>query len=379
MSEKAFPLNDIDYTAEDLRMWHAGRTPGVRNLSDSDLVVSPFMGMQVQVSSGLAYLFTDINATGGLMYQNDNEVSITCDIAGSMDRYDYISVRYTKETNTCALHYQRGNTVKPNPVRTTNIWELIIAIIKIPANAGSITAADIIDTRMDENYCGIMIDSLARIPTDTYQSQFMDWFDNIKDVLDEDTAGHLQNEIDDLNGTLNNSVANINAYLSQKADTIELAAAATSPTTKSYAAGTYLIYNNHLYKVLKTITNGESLAVGTNISAITMTQIVSEAVASAVSGLKTNINGLLMTKKFSASTGSINGNNNKSVQIPAATPSGYKAIAVVAFSMSGTGSSVVQPYGYGLAVNQVWINLRNLDSNAHNVNCEVTVLYQKTL
>ncbi len=44
----------------------------------------------------------------------------------------------------------------------------------------------------------------------------------------------------------------------------------TSPATATHATGTYLMYQNRLYKVIASIAVGESLSIGTNITATTV-------------------------------------------------------------------------------------------------------------
>lgn len=49
-----------------------------------------------------------------------------------------------------------------------------------------------------------------------------------------------------------------------------IASTETSPATATHATGTYLMYQNRLYKVIASISVGESLTVGTNIQATTV-------------------------------------------------------------------------------------------------------------
>jgi hypothetical protein len=47
----------------------------------------------------------------------------------------------------------------------------------------------------------------------TQRSAFDAWFANIQDILDEDTAGHLQNEIEALQGDMNTTKARLGKEL----------------------------------------------------------------------------------------------------------------------------------------------------------------------
>ncbi len=192
MTQRAYPLDDTDYYAEDVRLFHVGRTSGIFNVTADDLRVKANGGMKVGITPGYAFLLTAENGVGGITYGNDSEVVFTVDTASTTLRYDYISVRYSKSTNKCELTYVKGSGTKPTyAVRGASQYEIILAIIQVPANAESIQARDIIDTRLDENLCGLTIDGMIKLPTDGMNAQFLDFMKFIQDKLGEDEGGKL--------------------------------------------------------------------------------------------------------------------------------------------------------------------------------------------
>lgn len=192
MTQRAYPLDDTDYYAEDVRLFHVGRTSGIFNVTADDLRVKANGGMKVGITPGYAFLLTAENGVGGITYGNDAEVVFTVDTASTTLRYDYISVRYSKSTNKCELTYVKGSGTKPTyAIRGASQYEIILAIIQVPANAESIQARDIIDTRLDENLCGLTIDGMIKLPTDGMNAQFLDFMKFIQDKLGEDEGGKL--------------------------------------------------------------------------------------------------------------------------------------------------------------------------------------------
>lgn len=192
MTQRAYPLDDTDYYAEDVRLFHVGRTSGIFNVTADDLRVKANGGMKVSITPGYAFLLTAENGVGGITYGNDSEVVFAVDTASTTLRYDYISVRYSKNTNKCELIYVKGSGTKPTyAVRGASQYEIILAIIQVPANAESIQARDIIDTRLDENLCGLTIDGMIKLPTDGMNAQFLDFMKFIQDKLGEDEGGKL--------------------------------------------------------------------------------------------------------------------------------------------------------------------------------------------
>lgn len=206
MTQRAYPLDDTDYYAEDVRLFHVGRTSGIFNVTADDLRVKANGGMKVGITPGYAFLLTADKGVGGITYGNTEEVVFTVDTASTTLRYDYISVRYSKSTNSCELTYVKGTGTKPTyAVRGASQYEIILAIIQVPANAESIQARDIIDTRLDENLCGLTIDGMIKLPTDGMNSQFLDFMKFIQDKLGEDEGGKLLQMIQ----TLEERVANL--------------------------------------------------------------------------------------------------------------------------------------------------------------------------
>ena len=190
MTQKAYPLDDTDYLAEDVRLFHVARTPGIFNATGTDLQVSANGRMAVDVKPGYAFLLTSKDGVGGITYGNDATEGLTVPTAESTTRYDYIAVRYTKEANTCKLVCVKGSSAKPTaPVRTASIYEIILAIITVRANASEVTASDIQDTRMDEALCGLVVDGTERVPTEGMQAQFTQFMQDNRAALDELSKG----------------------------------------------------------------------------------------------------------------------------------------------------------------------------------------------
>ncbi len=70
-------------------------------------------------------------------------------------------------------------TIAP-PIRNLDYDEIYVATIFVRAGATSILSSDITDQRMNEEYCGIMRDGVTGIPTQSLYESWKSWFDNIK-------------------------------------------------------------------------------------------------------------------------------------------------------------------------------------------------------
>ena len=87
------------------------------------------------------------------------------------------------------------------------MYQIALAQVKVGAGATMITEADITDTRADSTLCGLVTGTVHEINIDgvtkQYAQIFSDWFQSIKDNLSGDTAGNLQNQIDNLTAKIN--------------------------------------------------------------------------------------------------------------------------------------------------------------------------------
>ena len=223
----AYPLNDTEYLAEDLRMFHAGRTPGLFNITGEDFEVKSAGGMNISVSNGLAFLKASSDGIGGIVYSPKDETTLTATVATNYTRYDYVAIRYDKISNSCGLVYQKGTQSMPTPIRNLEQYELIIAVVALKASAGEITQEMIQDVRLNESYCGLTVDTLTNVPTQELYNQFQSfyeriqkeneefqnsnnekfskWFASVKDTLDSATAGKVMNRIANVEQMLMNN------------------------------------------------------------------------------------------------------------------------------------------------------------------------------
>lgn len=195
----AFPLDDTYYLAQDMRLFHAGRTPGILNVTGTDFQVSASGGMNVSVNNGVAFTHTKADEMGGLIFCPRQDVSLVAPVAEYYTRYDYVAIRYTQSSNQVQVVYVKGNAEMPSaPIRNQTQYDLILAIVIVPANAGEITQDNIMDVRMDETFCGLTVDTLSKIPTQGYQDQWTAFFDKIKDQMSGDVGANLQLQIDEI-------------------------------------------------------------------------------------------------------------------------------------------------------------------------------------
>lgn len=179
--------------------------------SNQFLVKGGQAGMTVTVEGGLILA----NGCFGLELER-RELEV--EESGTKDRIDTVVARLNDniDTRTIDLYIKKGTPatvpVRPDLTRNDMVTELGIADLYIVKNSTTVAEHRITDTRYEASRCGVM-SPLGKIDiTSVYnqvqadmayfkeneQASFEEWFEHIKGQLDEDAAGHLQLEIDNL-------------------------------------------------------------------------------------------------------------------------------------------------------------------------------------
>lgn len=232
------------------------------DISTNLQVVAGEAGMTVTVKVGFCII------QGGLKLE-ENERTLSIQAADSnYSRIDSVIMRWNDNVDyrECDLYVIQGtaaaNPVRPELTREGGIYELGLADILIPAQSTTISNERITDTRYESARCGV-ISSISEFDTTfiynqvqsdlaTFQSgaesdfttwatnqqsayeewifnaesafgnwendekdAFLEWFATLQDILDENVAGHLQNEIDGLDTRLTTVEGTVGGYDSQ--------------------------------------------------------------------------------------------------------------------------------------------------------------------
>ena len=167
--------------------------------------------MTVEVLSGYA------NLDGKPAYWPDDNTLTLEAASGVYDRIDTIVLRRDNTNRRISIEVVKGtasaNPQPTAPARTSDLFELVLAEILVGTGVTEITQSVITDKRPDTDVCGYVVATVetpdfselyaqftaqAEEYMDTESDLFDDWFALIRGQLDEDAAGHLQNELDDL-------------------------------------------------------------------------------------------------------------------------------------------------------------------------------------
>ena len=163
-----YPLNNIEYTAEDAELYHATRTSGVFANDDFPITVSGD-GNVVTIGEGIGWIRN--SKFSGKVVANKAEMSLDLGLPhATHPRIDAVVLQFNANANASEIIVKNGTAqtdpVPPEVVRTESIYELHLYHVYREAGAASVTSNNVTDLRSDSTYCGLMSDDVTMIGDD---------------------------------------------------------------------------------------------------------------------------------------------------------------------------------------------------------------------
>lgn len=148
--------------------------------------------MTVTIKAGSAWI-------NGYILISDSDYNLDITPAdGALNRIDRIVVRYDSIDREVRLEVKQGNfatnPVAPELQRNADAYELAIADVSVNAGAVSVTQANITDTRLNKELCGIVHGVVEQVDTTTIFNQYQSWINQEKARFESDVDGWLANE-----------------------------------------------------------------------------------------------------------------------------------------------------------------------------------------
>lgn len=185
---------DRVYNAEQMsRIFEGLITDGVYASVGNKLAVQPSSGMAIQIADGRGWFSKH-------WVDNSTKHLLTLEAADvTLNRYAAICIRVdeTKRTAEPYIKYSDYATTptKPSMIRNDTVKEYCLAYVYIKARATAITAANIEDTRGNNNLCGWVTGLIEQLSTTTLFEQWTDifysWFNGLQNLINANTEAML--------------------------------------------------------------------------------------------------------------------------------------------------------------------------------------------
>lgn len=221
-----YPLNNIEYTAEDAELFHVTRTSGVYAKDSFNYTVTG-ADNTIVIGTGIGWI-KNSEFSGKVIAQKES-ISIDMGLADSIyPRIDAVVIQFDANKNETTIVVKNGTAattpVAPSVVRTETIYELHLYQVKREAGSVAITASAITDLRLNSEYCGIMADSVTNIDTDAIWQQidaFIAEAQNDITKLVSDTSARLDTIYEETDQKYNDAQANIDELVSNTQQTLD--------------------------------------------------------------------------------------------------------------------------------------------------------------
>ena len=163
-----YPENGITYDADDASGYLATRQSGVYS-AEEDFAVSTSGELSLTVSAGQAWVRPSRFKGRSIIMEQPTTLALTA-ADPVRTRIDRVVLRYDAAARQTRLQVLEGTPDSASPTapaitRTALVYDLCLAEITRPAGSTAITAANLTDTRADEDVCGVMRDGVSGIPT----------------------------------------------------------------------------------------------------------------------------------------------------------------------------------------------------------------------
>lgn len=193
MAIKTYPLNDIDYQAEDAELFHCTRTSGVYASGHFPVSVTG-TDNNITIGKGIGWLKN--TEFSGKVFASKEETTLNAGVPdASLPRVDAVVVRFDANQNETYFTIKQGSTgsnpTPPKVERGGYIYELHLYHVRRRPGATAITPGDITDLRTDANYCGLMADSVTQVDMSAINAQVREFIDDWEDQIANVTDGKM--------------------------------------------------------------------------------------------------------------------------------------------------------------------------------------------
>ena len=185
MSVVVYPLNDIDFHAEDVGIYNATRTSGI--YADNDFALS-VTGADNTVSVDVGLGWMRLSKFFGVAVALKNKTAVDMGLPDSVyPRIDAVALQFDANKNGAEVIAKKGiasSTPQPPALSQTEaLYELHLAHVYRNPSAVSITAADVSDMRLSPVYCGLMADAVSQVDTAAIDAQISALVQKLRDDL----------------------------------------------------------------------------------------------------------------------------------------------------------------------------------------------------
>ena len=185
MEITTYPLNNIEYSAEDAELFHVTRTSGIYAKNSFDYSVTG-ADNTIIIGTGIGWI-KNSEFAGKVIALKDRD-SLDMGLPDSVyPRIDAIVIQFDANMNATNIVVKKGTAssepIPPEVSRDETVYELHLYHVKREAGSLSITPSNITDLRLNSSYCGLMADSVTSIDTYAIEKQVADLIKSLQNEI----------------------------------------------------------------------------------------------------------------------------------------------------------------------------------------------------
>lgn len=185
MEITTYPLNNIEYSAEDAELFHVTRTSGIYAKNSFDYSVT---GADNTIIIGTGIGWIKNSEFAGKVIALKDRASLDMGLPDSVyPRIDAIVIQFDANMNATNIVVKKGTAssepIPPEVSRDEAVYELHLYHVRREAGSLSITPSNITDLRLNSSYCGLMADSVTSIDTYAIEKQVADLIKSLQNEI----------------------------------------------------------------------------------------------------------------------------------------------------------------------------------------------------
>lgn len=185
MALVTYPLNNIEYSAEDAELFHVTRTSGIYANNSFNYSVSG-ADNAVVIGTGIGWIKN--SEFSGKVIALKEAISLDMGLPDPVyPRIDAIIIQFDNNRNETNIVVKKGTAasspVAPLVVQNESVYELHLYHVRREAGSLYITPINITDLRLNSSYCGLMADSVTNIDTTAIENQVSDLIRSLQDEI----------------------------------------------------------------------------------------------------------------------------------------------------------------------------------------------------
>ena len=207
MSMVTYPLNNIEYTAEDAELFHLTRTSGVYATNAFNYSVTG-ADNTIVIETGIAWIKN--SEFSGKVVAQKAPISLDMGLPDSVyPRIDAVVIQFDANKNGTEIVVKRGVAASapaaPSVSQTESLYELHLYHVRREPGASAVSASNITDLRLDPNYCGLMADSVTQIDTAAISAQVNALIESLRQQIQsvKDGSAYLLRSGGEMSGPIN--------------------------------------------------------------------------------------------------------------------------------------------------------------------------------